>query len=261
MNWRRSSGLRRPSLSPPRLLFGDDRLQCFPDAWIQAGCVATSVGRCPPVAVREALVNAVAHTDYAQPGAPIRVALFDDRLEVENPGLLPFGLTVADLPMGVSKLRNRVIGRVLHELGLSEQWGSGIQRMVSACRDAGLATPVFEEIGVRFRVTLFTTGACPRRKKSFGLMTSDTCQLAPISPFLLGSAGLCGYGGGTSDSYEIASFLGLKLAFRGLNGLSLHSPGAFWALLPIPRGHLRSNTLAGDDRPFPLSPYAFRVFA
>lgn len=40
------------------------------------------------------LVNAVAHTDYAQSGAPIRVALFDDRLEVENPGLLPFGLIV-----------------------------------------------------------------------------------------------------------------------------------------------------------------------
>jgi ATP-dependent DNA helicase RecG len=182
------------------LLFGDDRLQCFPDAWIQAGRFdgtdrstiadhgefkgslltgieqamafiekhstrGMRIGRLrrnerwslPPVAVREALVNAVAHTDYAQPGAPIRVALFDDRLEVENPGLLPFGLTVADLPMGVSKLRNRVIGRVLHELGLAEQWGSGIQRMVSACRDAGLATPVFEEIGVRFRVTLFIT--------------------------------------------------------------------------------------------------------
>lgn len=110
----------------------------------------------PPVAVRETLINAVAHTDYSQAGAPIRVALFDDRLEVDNPGLLPFGLTVADLPLGVSKLRNRVICRVLHELGLVEQWGSGIQRMIAACRDAGLAAPVLEEIGIRFRVTLRT---------------------------------------------------------------------------------------------------------
>jgi ATP-dependent DNA helicase RecG len=181
------------------LLFGDDRLRCFPDAWIQVGrfkgterttiadhaefkgSLLTGIEQSiafvekhstrgiqisglrraerwslPPVAVREALVNAVAHTDYAQSGAPIRLALFDDRLEVENPGLLPFGLTVADLPLGVSKLRNRVIGRVLHELGLVEQWGSGIQRMVSACCDAGLAAPTFEEIGIRFRVTLFT---------------------------------------------------------------------------------------------------------
>ena len=110
----------------------------------------------PPVAVREAVINAVAHADYAQRGAPIRVAIFDDRLEIENPGLLPFGLTVEDLPRGVSKLRNRVIGRVFHTLGLIEQWGSGVQRMTSACRKMGLGPPRFEEIATRFRVTIFT---------------------------------------------------------------------------------------------------------
>ncbi len=110
----------------------------------------------PPAAVREGIVNAVAHADYSQRSAPIRLALFDDRLEIENPGLLPFGLTVEDLPHGVSKLRNRVIGRVFHELGLVEQWGSGIQRMISTCRAAGLPAPVWEELGNRFRVTLHT---------------------------------------------------------------------------------------------------------
>lgn len=109
----------------------------------------------PPVAVRETVVNAVVHADYAQRGAPIRLAIFDDRLEVENPGLLPFGLTLDDLPRGISKLRNRVIGRTFHTLGLIEQWGSGIQRMTAACRDAGLAPPTFEEIGTRFRATLW----------------------------------------------------------------------------------------------------------
>ena len=108
----------------------------------------------PPVAVREALVNAVAHADYSQRGAPLRVSVFDDRLEVENPGLLPFGLTLDDLPRGVSKLRNRVIGRVFHELRLVEQWGSGVQRMLAACPDAGLPAPVWEEIGNRLRVTM-----------------------------------------------------------------------------------------------------------
>ena len=110
----------------------------------------------PPEAVREAVINAVAHTDYAQRGAPLRLSIFDDRLEVENPGLLPFGLTVEDLPRGVSKLRNRVIGGVFHALGLIEQWGSGIQRMSAACHDAGLAAPVFEELATRFRVTIAT---------------------------------------------------------------------------------------------------------
>ncbi len=108
----------------------------------------------PPVAVREAIINAVVHADYAQSGAPIRVAIFDDRLEIENPGLLPFGVTVDDLERGISKLRNRVIGRVFHALGLIEQWGSGVQRMTAACRDAGLAAPRFEEIATRFRVTI-----------------------------------------------------------------------------------------------------------
>lgn len=117
----------------------------------------------PPVALREAIVNAVVHADYSQRGAPIRVAIFDDRVEIENPGLLPPGLTIEDLRRGVSKLRNRVIGRVFHELGLIEQWGSGIQRMSSACRDAGLPEPLLEELGSRFRLTLRTDrGPLPR---------------------------------------------------------------------------------------------------
>lgn len=108
----------------------------------------------PLVAIREAVMNAVVHADYSQQGAPIRIAVFDDRIEIENPGLLPFGLTIEDIQQGVSKLRNRVIGRVFHELRLIEQWGSGIQRMTSACNEAGLDTPKFEEMGSHFRVTI-----------------------------------------------------------------------------------------------------------
>ena len=109
----------------------------------------------PPSAVREAIINAVVHADYAQQGAPIRVSIFNDRIEIENPGILPFGLTVDDIRKGVSKLRNRVIGRVFRELGLIEQWGSGIQRMIRACNEAGQEEPLFEEVGLHFRVTLY----------------------------------------------------------------------------------------------------------
>ncbi len=114
----------------------------------------TDIWSYPVVAVREAVMNAILHADYAQRGAPIRVALFDDRLEVENPRLPPFGLTIHDIQRGISKLRNRFIGRVFQESGLIEQWGSGIQRMTAACRDRGLDAPRFEEIGTHFRVTL-----------------------------------------------------------------------------------------------------------
>lgn len=110
----------------------------------------------PPEAVREAVINAVVHADYSQRGSPIRVAIYEDRLEVDSPGLLPVGVTIDEILKGLSKLRNRVLGRVFHELGLIEQWGSGIQRMVVACREAGLDGPAFEELGTQFRVTLFT---------------------------------------------------------------------------------------------------------
>jgi len=109
----------------------------------------------PLPAIREAVINSLVHADYSQRGAPIRIALFDDRLEIENPGLLPFGLTIEDIRRGVSRLRNRVIGRVFYELGLVEQWGSGIQRMIAACRDAQLDPPDLEEVGTRFRVTIW----------------------------------------------------------------------------------------------------------
>lgn len=108
----------------------------------------------PVVALREAITNAFVHADYAQRGSPIRLAIFRDRIEIENPGNLSPGLTIEDIRRGVSKLRNRVMGRVFHELGLIEQWGSGIQRMFAACHAAGLPEPELEEIGSGFRVTL-----------------------------------------------------------------------------------------------------------
>jgi len=117
----------------------------------------------PVQAVREAVINAVVHTDYAISGMNIKVAIFDNRLEITNPGFLPFGLTLEAALSGVSKLRNRVIGRVFRELKLIEQWGTGLNRMISACKDQGLEPPLFEEIGASFRVTLFSQPAAIRK--------------------------------------------------------------------------------------------------
>jgi ATP-dependent DNA helicase RecG len=110
----------------------------------------------PLIALREAVTNAVTHADYSQRGSPIRIAIFNNRIEIENPGLIPFNLTLDDLYRGISKLRNPVIGRVFYELKLIERWGSGIRRMIEECIDAGLQKPLLEEIGIHFRVTIFT---------------------------------------------------------------------------------------------------------
>lgn len=109
----------------------------------------------PITALREIVINAIVHADYSMSGMGIKVAIFDDRLEITNPGALPFGLTLEAAMSGVSRLRNRVIGRVFRELGIIEQWGSGIGRILNACTQAGLTKPQFQEIGTTFRVTLF----------------------------------------------------------------------------------------------------------
>ena len=123
----------------------------------------------------------------------INVAIYDDRIEISNPGLLPFGLTLEAALAGTSKLRNRVIGRVFRELKLIEQWGSGMGRMIAACTEAGLRPPRFEEIGTSFRVTLYSgmvaTPAVPEWQKQLlqhlaekhEISTRDAAQIWKIS--------------------------------------------------------------------------------
>jgi len=144
-----------------------------------AGIRNEGVPEIPLIALREAVINAVVHADYGQHGSPLRVAVFSDRLEIENPGGLPPGLTLDEVRQGASKLRNRVIGRVFHELGLIEQWGSGIQRMTKACLDAGLPEPVLEEIGSGFRVTF---GLIPIQKASLDLLDQKILDLLAADP-------------------------------------------------------------------------------
>src|SRR5208282_1111928 len=57
----------------------------------------------PVVALREAIINAFVHADYAQRGSSLRLAVFRDRIEVENPGNLPPGLTIEDILRGVAR--------------------------------------------------------------------------------------------------------------------------------------------------------------
>ncbi|WP_068639089.1 AlbA family DNA-binding domain-containing protein [Thauera butanivorans] len=110
----------------------------------------------PLTMLREAIVNALVHADYAQRGAPMRVAFFDDRIDIESPGFLLPGMTIADMQSGVSRIRNPVIARVFRELRLIEQWGSGVKRILDEAAALGLPTPQIAEIptGVRLSILL-----------------------------------------------------------------------------------------------------------
>ncbi len=106
----------------------------------------------PVQALREGLVNAIAHCDYTLKGSQIRVAIYSDRLEFENPGTFPFGTTLADLEAGISTVRNPVIARVLRELGHMEEWGSGYRRIRTDCTATGHPMPTWLELSTVTRI-------------------------------------------------------------------------------------------------------------
>jgi len=113
----------------------------------------------PLEALREAVINAVCHRDYTVP-SNTEVRIYEDQLMVWNPGGLPLGLTVEDLYRPHhSVLRNKGIGGIFYDMGLIEQWGSGIDKMRKACLKAGIPEPKFEEhqgFRVIFRKDIYT---------------------------------------------------------------------------------------------------------
>ena len=98
----------------------------------------------PEPALREALLNAVVHRDYAVP-APIQIRVYADRLSIWNPGELPENWTQATL-LGphASQPYNPDIANTFFWSGDIEAWGRGIQRILVACRAAGTPEPRIE---------------------------------------------------------------------------------------------------------------------
>ncbi|RTQ47504.1 hypothetical protein EJV47_18970 [Hymenobacter gummosus] len=106
------------------------------------------------VALREVLVNALAHADYSRHGMTIKVAVYSNRIEVENPGGWPLGLSEEDFRNGVSRARNPVIAGVLHKLTIMENWGSGFERIETDAREHGYPLPQWEDKGTVLRAKL-----------------------------------------------------------------------------------------------------------
>ena len=103
--------------------------------------------------MREVLVNAVAHRDYAARGESIRIALFGDRLECYSPGRLPGHITVDNMQTERYS-RNAVLVQMLSDLRLIERLGYGIDRVVTQMSAAGLPPPEFRETAAGFMVKL-----------------------------------------------------------------------------------------------------------
>lgn len=124
-------------------------------AWIEPGKIERQEKwEYPPDAVREAMVNAIAHRNYESTGN-VQVRIFEDRIEIWGCGPLPEPLTPEDLKKKhKSVLRNPLIAKCFFMIRFIEQWGTGTNKIIEWCLSHGLPEPLFEEVAGDFVVTL-----------------------------------------------------------------------------------------------------------
>lgn len=120
------------------------------------GAVRTAFTHYPPEAVRESLVNAVAHCDYLLSGTDVELALYTDRLEVISPGHLPNGMTVDRMRAGTRATRNQLVLDVLKDYRYMEQRGLGVRlKIIPLMRAHNGTEPDLLADGDRFTVRLW----------------------------------------------------------------------------------------------------------
>jgi len=108
-------------------------------------------------AIREGVINAMAHRDYNRSGANIQIDIFDDRVEITSPGGLLPGLNIKRLE-GVHETRNKEICKIFHETKDMEKYGTGIRKMNAWMKEHGLKPPVISQPGDFFRITFYGPG-------------------------------------------------------------------------------------------------------
>ena len=110
----------------------------------------------PQEALREALINALCHRDYNNIHAAVSLAIYDDRVEIINPGTLPPDLSIEKLKQPhASSPRNLLIAQVLYRTTFIESWGSGVKRMTEVCVANGVKAPIFSLQDKNFVVTFY----------------------------------------------------------------------------------------------------------
>ena len=107
----------------------------------------------PIEALREAVLNALVHRDYEAP-SDIRVFIFDDRIEITNPGSFPHG-TTPENPLHIP--RNPILCQLMRDIGYIEKYGTGIYFMKDMCKEWGILEPEFRISDVETKV-IFKSG-------------------------------------------------------------------------------------------------------
>ncbi|MBR0471323.1 MAG: DUF4062 domain-containing protein [Methanosphaera sp.] len=130
------------------------------------GFRSTTIPEYPYEAIREAIVNAIAHREYDYDNSFITFYIYDDRIEVISPGRLMYPLTIENLEKeNPPAHRNKYIADILSKTEYMEHVGRGISRMKSSMLEYALPSPIFEENNNFFKVTLYnSTNSNPNNK-------------------------------------------------------------------------------------------------
>ena len=107
----------------------------------------------PEFAWKESIVNAVAHRDYSIKGTDIQIKMFDDRITVESPGILPGIVRLSNLRT-VHFSRNPKIAEFLHQYDYVTEFGEGVDRMFKEMENAGLPAPEYSDNVFMLNVTI-----------------------------------------------------------------------------------------------------------
>jgi predicted HTH transcriptional regulator len=107
----------------------------------------------PVIAIREVIRNAVIHRDYSLTGKDIKIAIFDDKIEITSPGKLMPSVDFSDMESGQSDIRNKTLAPVFKRLGIIEQWGNGLKLIKEELQKYPEIQLSWKEPGIAFRVT------------------------------------------------------------------------------------------------------------
>jgi len=107
----------------------------------------------PIDAIREVVRNAIVHRDYAHSGKDIKIAVFDDKIEVTSPGKLMPSVDFNLMEAGQSEIRNKLIAGTFKKLGIIEQWGNGLKIISDDLKNYPEIELSWSEPGIAFRVT------------------------------------------------------------------------------------------------------------
>ncbi len=157
----------------PLVMLPDACMRVLNDKYIQptyrydTGTAARGMNYLYPMdAIRELVVNAIVHKDYSMQ-QEIAVYIYEDKLMIHSPGILPEGITVENLKgYHPSVKRNKKLAEAFYTMKYIEGWGQGIAKVLSACKENGNPEPEFICTSNYLLVTL-------RPKKELPLKTDN----------------------------------------------------------------------------------------